>query len=230
MAKKKPIVVVAGATGRAGRLIVDELEKRGLKIRAMIVPPFDPMNPPSLAGRDIEVVEGSFATVDGLDNVMAGADYVISAIGSTKPFSGKEYEKIDVQGNLALAQAAQAAGVKRIVVISTIGAGNSRGAMTGIYKLMMLQVIAAKTRMEEAIKKVGIDYTFVRPGGYTEKPLTSDELAIGEGGQITGMVRREQIATFCVNAIENEATKNRTFEVSARERLKKGREAFLIKL
>ena len=55
-------------------------------------------------------------------------------------------------------------------------------------------------------------------------------LAVGEGGKITGMVRREQIASFCADAIENPAMKNRTFEVVARERLKKGREPFLIKI
>ncbi len=40
MAEEK-LVVVAGATGRAGRLVVQELLKRGYKVRALMVPPFD---------------------------------------------------------------------------------------------------------------------------------------------------------------------------------------------
>jgi uncharacterized protein YbjT (DUF2867 family) len=229
MEDKKPTVVVAGATGRAGRLIVDELLKRGIPVRAMIVRPFDAPTPPVLDREGIEIVEGSLESPDMLDNVMNGADYVISAIGSTKMFSKATFEKIDVQGNQNLAVAAKKNGVKQIIIISTVGAGNSKYAMTTIYRWMMLQIIAAKTKMEEIVKGIGIDYTFIRPGGYTEKEV-SGGIAIGEGGKISGLVRRDQVAEICVDAVENPAMKNRTFEVVAKAKLKKDREQFLIEI
>ncbi|MCP4196416.1 MAG: SDR family oxidoreductase [Proteobacteria bacterium] len=229
MEDKKPTVVVAGATGRAGRLIVDELLKRGIPVRAMIVRPFDPPKPAVLDRKGIEIVEGSLESPDKLQNVMAGADYVISAIGSTKMFSKAVFEKIDVEGNKNLAVAAKENGVKRIIIISSIGAGNSKYAMTTIYRWMMLQVIAAKTKMEEIVKAIGIDYTFIRPGGYTEKEV-SGGIAIGEGGKISGLIRRDQVAQVCVDAVENQAMSNRTFEVCAKAKLKKDREQFLIEI
>jgi uncharacterized protein YbjT (DUF2867 family) len=229
MEEKKPTVVVAGATGRAGRLIVDELLKRGFPVRAMIVRPFDPPKPAVLDREGIEIVEGSLESTDKLHDVMNGADYVISAVGSTKMFSKAVFEKIDVAGNKNLALAAKENGVKRIIVISSIGAGDSKYAMTAIYRWMMLQVIAAKTKMEEIVKTIGIDYTFIRPGGYTEKEVPSG-IAIGEGGKISGLVRRDQVAEICVDAVEKPAMANRTFEVCAKAKLKKDREQFLIEI
>ena len=229
MENKKPIVVVAGATGRAGLLIVDELLARGFPVRAMIVRPFDPPRPSALDREGVEIVEGSLESPEMLRAVMDGADYVISAIGSTKMFSKAVFEKIDVQGNLTLAKAAKESGVKQFIVISTIGAGNSKYAMTTIFRWMMLQVIAAKTKMESLVKEVGIDYTFIRPGGYTEKEV-SGGIAIGEGGKISGLVRRDQVAKICVDAVENPSMKNRTFEVCAMAKLKKDREQFLIEI
>ena len=229
MADKKPIVVVAGATGRAGRLIVAELRKRKYPVRAMIIRPFDPPEPEGLTGSGIEIREGSLESAEVLAGTLKGAGYVISAIGSTKPMSGSEFEKIDIAGNTALARAAKAAGVKRFVVISSIGAGNSRDAMTCVFRLMMGQVIKAKSAMEEKIRETGVDYTIIRPGGYTARPL-SGEIAISEGGKISGLVNRELIAKVCVDAIANAAMKNRTFEVVDRSALKKGREQFLIEV
>ncbi len=225
--EKKPIVVVAGATGRAGRLLVDELLQRDFKVRAMIVPPFDSPKPEGFDKPGIEIIEGSLSSVGANDELMKGADFLISVIGSTKPFNGKEFELVDVKGNKNLALAAKAAGVKQMVVISSVGAGDSKKALKLMYRLMMAGVIKAKTKLEHVVKTTGLDYTIIRPGGYTEKDL-SGEAAIGEGGYIGGMVNRKLIAKVCVDAIENPAMKNRTFEVVDKASLKEDRHQHII--
>jgi len=221
------ITIVAGATGRAGRLVVQELCKRGYTVRALMVRPFDAPETTGLSG--VEFVEGDLGSVPSLEKVMQGAQYVISALGSKKPFSGSENNKIDNMGNQNLARAAQAQGLRHIVVISSIGAGNSRNAVSCMYKWPMLSVLKAKTSSENFIRSCGIDYTIIRPGGYTEENV-ADEIAFGEGGKITGRVTRVQIARVCVDALENPAMKNRTFEVVARDRVREGREQFIIRL
>ena len=212
MSDKKATVVVAGATGRLGKHVVKELLKRNYHVRAMIVRPYDPPELPDLTSQGIEIVEGSLESVDKIKSVLNGADYLISALGSTKPFSGKTYNKIDIQGNNNLAIAAKESGIKNFVVISSIGAGNSRDALSFMFKLMMRMVLKKKTEMEELLKETGTVCTIIRPGGYTEKPTTG-EIVIGEGGKISGLVRRDQTAKVCVDAIEKEAMRNRTFEV-----------------
>ena len=226
MAEEK-LAVVAGATGRAGRLVVQELLKRGYRVRAIMVPPFDSPSTSGLTG--VEFAEGDLSSVQVLEKAMEGAQYAISAIGSKKPFSGAENDKIDNMGNQNLARAAKAKGLKHIVVISSIGAGNSKNAVSCMYKWPMMSVLKAKSKSESFIQSCGIEYTIIRPGGYTDNDIP-DETAFGEGGKITGRVKRAQIARVCVDALENPAMKNRTFEVVASAMVKEGREQFIIKL
>ncbi len=222
-------VVVAGATGRAGRLIVQELVKRGYTVRVLTIPPFDPPQPEGFSGKGIEFAQGDLTSVTVLEKALEGAQYVISALGSKKPFSGAENDKIDNMGNQNLARAAIKKGIKKLVVISSIGAGNSRDAVSCMYKWPMMSVLKAKGRSEAFIQSCGIDYTIIRPGGYTDNELP-DEVAFGEGGKITGRVKRSQIARACVDALENPAMKNRTLEVVNRAAVRKGREQFIINL
>jgi uncharacterized protein YbjT (DUF2867 family) len=225
MSEKKALV--AGATGRAGRLVVQELLSRGYEVRALMVPPFDSEATSGLTG--VEYAEGDLSSVPSLTKAMEGVQYLISALGSKKPFSGKENDKVDNMGNQNLARAAKAMELKQIVVITSIGAGNSRDAVSCMYKWPMLSVLKAKTKAEEFIQACGIDHTIIRPGGYTEKDIP-DEIVFGEGGRITGLVKRAQIARACVDSLENPVMKNRTLEVVAQAAVKKGRDQFIIEL
>jgi len=230
MSDEKKIVVMAGATGRAGRLIVKELLNKGFQVRAMLMPPFDPPDPPGLKEPGVTLTEGDLTSVESLEKVMEGADFVISAIGSKKPFSRKENDKIDNMGNQNLARAAKAKGLQHMVVISSIGVGNSREALSSfMYKVAMRMILNAKEKSENFISTYGMDYTIIRPGGYSDKEL-SEEVAFGEGGKITGRIRREQIARVCVGALENPAMKNRTFEVVDASTVAEEQRSFIIKI
>ncbi len=228
MTEEKKIVVVAGPTGRAGRLVVTELVKSGYKVRALTVPPFDPPEPEGLKGEGVEFAQGDITSVASLAKVMQGADFMISAIGSRKPFSKKENDKIDNMGNQNLAQAAKAQGLKHIVVISSIGTGNSRNAISFMYRVMMGPILKAKAKSEDFIRSCGIRYTIIRPGGYSDKEL-SGAIAFGEGGKITGRIQRSQIASVCVDALTNPAMQNRTFEVVDASTVAEERRSFIIK-
>lgn len=229
MAEDKGIVVVAGSTGRAGRLVVNELLKRQYPVRAMIVRSFDPPDPPGLKQPGVEIAEGDLESVEVLERVMEGASFMISAIGSKKPFSAKENDRIDNMGNQNLVKAAKAKGLQQVVVISSTGVGDSKYAIPWLFRLGMGPVLKAKGKSEAFIRSAGIDYTIIRPGGYTEKDLP-DDIAFGEGGKISGLIKREQIARVCVDALENPAMKNRTFEVVNASILKEERKPFVINI
>jgi uncharacterized protein YbjT (DUF2867 family) len=220
-------VVVAGATGRAGRCIIKELLHRGYRVRALLVPPFDPPKPSGLIHPDIELVQGNLDSTASLEMLMESADYVISAIGSKKPFSKKENNRIDNLGNQNIARAAKSKGLQHMVVISSTGVGNSRGAVPWLYRIAMGPVLRMKEKSENFIRTCGITYTIIRPGGYTEKELP-DAVVFGEGGKISGLVKREHIARVCVDALSNQAMKNRTFEVVNAAKLKEERRKFVI--
>ena len=227
MAEEKKIVVVAGATGRAGSCIVDELLKKGYQVRALLVKPFDPPQPPGLQEKGVELSFGDLTSVDSLRQVMDGAHFVISAIGSKKPFSKKENDKIDNMGNQNLVKAAKAQSLEHVVIISSTGVGNSKKAVPFIYRALMSPVLKAKGKSEEFIRTAGMDYTIIRPGGYAGAAL-SGKTAFGEGGNFSGRVTREQIAEVCVNALTTPSMKNRTFEVVDESTVKEELRSFII--
>ena len=229
MAEEKKIVVVAGATGRAGSLIVEEALKKGYQVRALLVKPFDPPQPPWLQKEGVELLYGDLTSVESLSKVMEGAHFVISALGSKKPFSKKENDKIDNMGNQNLAKAAKAKSLQHLVVISSTGVGNSKYAVPFIYRALMGPILKAKGKSEEFIRGFGMEYTIIRPGGYASEKLLG-KTVFGEGGKFSGRVTREQIAEVCVDALTNPSMKNRTFEAVDESTVKEELRSFIVTL
>ena len=209
MEKNREIVVVAGATGRTGRLIVEELLNRSYQVRAMVR---SAAQAGALQREGVELAEGDLTSIDSLEKIIEGAHYLISAIGSKKPFNKEENNRVDNMGNQNLTKSALAKGVRHMVVISSIGVGNSRYAISFFFRLLMTPVLRMKEKSEEFIRSCGISYTIIRPGGLADRDLPG-KTVFGEGGKISGSVNRKEIARVCVDALTNPSMKNRTLEV-----------------
>ena len=226
MENAKPIVVVAGATGRTGRRIVTELLNRGYSVRALARSAANATLPPH---EGMEIAEADLAAPESLERALSGATFLISAIGSKKPFSSKENNAVDNMGNQNLAKAALKKGLQHMVVISSIGAGDSRYAINLLFRLLMTPVLRMKEKSEEFIRGCGINYTIIRPGGLSDKELPG-KVSFGEGGKISGMVSRQEIAKVCVDALSTPSMKNRTFEVIDASTLKNEHRQFVVNL
>ncbi len=84
---------------------------------------------------------------------MRGCDAVVQLIGTVKArFAEGDYEEIDYGTTVALGEAAKAAGVPRLLLLSSVGAGSPRG-----------KYLAVKRKTEEWVGKSGLEYTIVRP-------------------------------------------------------------------
>lgn len=209
MEGKKSTVAVAGATGRTGRLIVEELLKKGFQVKALV----RSLSSASwLQQEGVEIVEVDITSVASLESSMDGAQYVISALGSKKPFNKKENNKVDNRGVQNLAKAAKAKAIRHIVVISSIGVGDSSSALSFILRVLMGPVLKVKAPSEEFVRTCDLSYTIFRPGGLKDKEI-SGQVAFGEGGKIVGSISRKEVAQVCVDALTNPAMKNRTLEV-----------------
>jgi uncharacterized protein YbjT (DUF2867 family) len=226
MENAKSIVIVAGATGRTGRLIVAELLNRGYSVRALARSAANATLPHQ---EGMEIAEADLAAPESLERSLSGATFLISAIGSKKPFSSKENNAVDNMGNQNLAKAALKKGLQHMVVISSIGAGDSRYAINLLFRLLMTPVLRMKEKSEEFIRGCGINYTIIRPGGLSDKELPG-KVSFGEGGKISGMVSRQEIAKVCVDALSTTSMKNRTFEVIDASTLKDEHRKFVVNL
>ncbi|NML63827.1 alpha/beta fold hydrolase [Hymenobacter sp. RP-2-7] len=100
-------IVVAGGTGKLGRLIIDALLARGAAVRALVRPETDPAKVAVLTQRGVELARVDLADAAALTQACAGAGCVVSALAGLRD--------VIVDAQSALLDAAVAAGVPRFI-------------------------------------------------------------------------------------------------------------------
>ena len=104
----------------------------------------------------------------GLKGVFDGVDYVICAIGAREREGPNGPEFVDFGGVRNLVGAAQGAGIRHFVLISSAAAGIHRQRS----KMMEFGNIRYwKTEGENALKRSGLSYTIIGPGGLEDRPV-----------------------------------------------------------
>ena len=142
-----PIAFVAGATGYTGRALLHELASQPSGWRA---------RPHARAAGKLDAAEAVICDphdVAKLTEGMRGCDAVVQMIGTVRArFAEGDYEKIDYGTTVALGEAARAAGVPRLLLLSSVGAGSGLGSY-----------LAWKRKTERWVIGSGLEHTIVRP-------------------------------------------------------------------
>ncbi len=115
------MILVTGAAGHIGNVLVRELTSEGRRVCALILPGEDIS---SLDGLDIELAEGNVLDPLSLDKAMEGVDIVFHLAGviSIMPGHNELMRKVNVDGTKNVLRAAKKAGVARLVYTSSIHA------------------------------------------------------------------------------------------------------------
>lgn len=115
------MILVTGASGHLGNVLVRELLSKGEKVRALVLPGEDCT---SLEGLDVEKVEGDILNQPLLERIFAGAKIVYHMAALVSIEKGKEdlLGRINVDGTKNVIRAVRAAAVKRLVYTSSIHA------------------------------------------------------------------------------------------------------------
>jgi uncharacterized protein YbjT (DUF2867 family) len=196
-------VVIAGGHGQIALRLARLLSERGERVRALI------RNPDHAADVEATGAEAVVFDLEGdgdLAAVVAGADAVVFAAGAG-PGSGPERKRtVDLGAAVKLVDAARAAGVRRYVMVSSIGADDpGAGAET------MRPYLEAKAAADGALVASGLDFTIVRPGRLTNDPGTSKVMA-GEG-VARADIPRDDVAAVLVAVLDEPRTIGKTFVV-----------------
>lgn len=149
-------IVVLGAAGRTGRLIVEEALRAGLRVSAVV-------RSPAAFPDGVRVVNADVRDSDSLSEVVRGHDAVVSAIGAAGRKAGNLYS----DGARATAAAMRKAGVDRLLAITSVGVRPDDPHLSWWYRRLIRPIgrdlYADMTRMEEIVRASGLDWTFVRP-------------------------------------------------------------------
>lgn len=139
-------IAITGGTGFVGQALIDRADADGVLVQALARKP--------QAGRDgIEWIAGDLADRDALARLVKGVEAVIHVAGLTNAPNPAAFEAANVAGTLAVIEAARAAGVPRLVFVSSLSAREPGLSAYG----------ASKARAERVVKASGLDWTIVRP-------------------------------------------------------------------
>jgi uncharacterized protein YbjT (DUF2867 family) len=199
-------VLVAGATGKTGRLIAQDLSANGFRVRALVR---DVSKAKEVLGENLEFAVGDVRDRKSIDVALKGVRYVVSAIGATRNEPANAPEFVDYGGTKNLADAAAAAKVRQIVIVSSSGVTQEDHILNRLFNNVMLW----KFKGEEAVRGSGVAYTVIRPGGLTDDAVGKKPVTFAQGDKSTGTVSRADVAVACREALRIPAARNRTFEL-----------------
>lgn len=205
-AEGKGVVVVAGATGRSGRLIVSHLRAEGYEVRAMVR---SLEKGRQMFGEDVAMVRADVTEPSTLPPLLAGADFVVSAIGVSGRGEASPKD-VDYGGSLALIDASKTAGIKKFVMLT------SGGVTWWTHPVNWFSggVLKWKRKAEQYLRASGLTHVIVRPNGaLTDKPGNADRIVFTQNDGFPSSISREDVAIVCVKALMHKEADNKTFEV-----------------
>ena len=200
----QPKVLVLGATGPTGRLIVAEAVARGYDVAALVRSPDK--------ARDLKgakLIVGDARDERALREALRGRDAVVSALGT--PASPLREVTLLSTATRALVDAMKAERVSRLIAITGLGAGDSVGHGGFLFDklffpLMLRKVYADKNRQEAIVRGSGLDWVLVRPAVLNDKPRRGAVRALTDlSGFHGGTVSRADVASFVLDQLHDDA-------------------------
>lgn len=228
----KNSVLVAGATGGVGQLVVSKLLEKNMPVLALTR---NRDKASQMFDSRVEIAIGDLRYPNTLTEVTTKATQIICCTGTTAfPSTRWDFvnifnaqntpQEVDGKGVTNLVEAADK-NLDRFVFISSCGVLRKNNFPFNI--LNAFGVLDAKLQGETAIKASGLPYTIIRPARLIDGPYTSYDLnsllkaktdskkavVIGTGDTLNGETSRIDVANACVACLDYDTTVNKTFEI-----------------
>lgn len=140
-------------------------------------------------------------------------DAVVCTVGG-----GTKNTEVDKDGCINLMRAAKNAGVKRFILVSSIGVGDSIKAINEQTLKVLKLVLEAKYVAEEELKSSGLAYTILRPGGLLTGPA-SGKGVLTEDSSVLGLITRADVALLIMQVLFKKEAEFKTLSAIDSEKL-----------
>ncbi|MDB9446147.1 SDR family oxidoreductase [Anabaena sp. CS-542/02] len=196
-------IFLAGASRGVGREIAKYLTAQNLRVKALLR-----SETPELEAIGVKTIMGDALNVRDVEAAILG-DEPIQTVISTIGGLPSEGERADYLGNKNLIDASVKAGVQRFILISSIGTGNSAGALPPQALATLGPVLVEKDKAEQHLIASGLTYTIIRPGGLKSEPATGNGI-LTEDPRIVGTIHRADVAQLVCGCLNSPRSHNKT--------------------
>mmetsp|Transcript_1543 Transcript_1543/g.1736 ORF Transcript_1543/g.1736 Transcript_1543/m.1736 type:complete len:248 (-) Transcript_1543:38-781(-) len=217
---QRNVVLVVGATGGLGRLLVAKLQAQQYSVRALVS---DKTRASELLGDDCELIEGDVSNIESIKQASKNVQHCIYTA------SGKSYFYMTNWFNRRAPYYVDYMGVKnvadelkrqefdgRFLLVSSMFVTRPYSVVYILLQTMVGGVMSAKRIGEQYLRSCGLNYTIVRPGGLVDK-LGSKNIQIDQGDNTSGSISREDVASVCIEALTRQETNRTTFEIISKD-------------
>jgi uncharacterized protein YbjT (DUF2867 family) len=195
-------VLVAGANGTTGRIIINLLKASKTYQPIAMVRKQDQKDHFEKQG----VLTVLADLEEDLSHAVKNADKIIFAAGS----KGKNIIGVDQEGAKSLIDVAKDAGVEKFVMLSSMGADNP--AVSNDLE----DYLRAKQNADDHLRSSGLNYSIVRPGHLTDQDGTG-KIQLKETLKIEGRISRADVAKTLVETLGNDVKQKQIFEILSGE-------------
>jgi uncharacterized protein YbjT (DUF2867 family) len=198
-------VAIAGGHGQIALRLARLLAERGDEAVSLIRNPDHAADVEAAGGKPV-VCDLEDATEDEVAEAIEGAGAVVFAAGAGPGSGSERKETMDFGGAVKLIAAAKRAGIKRYVMVSSMGADpDAPGDDTfAVY-------LRAKGKADAELRASGLDGTIVRPGRLTNDP-GNGRVALREDGD-RGEIPRDDVAAVLVGVLNSDNTIGKTLDL-----------------
>jgi len=209
------MILIVGASGRLGSVVVQHLLAQGKSIRVMTR---NPLSLVHLKQQGAEIVSGDLRDPTSLASACQGVEQVLAAAHALDGKGDNNPRTVDGMGNRHLIDAAKAAGVKYFIFVSVQGASPDSP----------LEFFRIKYHTEEYLRASGLNFTILRPNAYMElwvqligQPIREQgkTTIFGRGNNPINFVSVEDVARFISIGLNDARACNTVIEVGGPENL-----------
>jgi NAD(P)H dehydrogenase (quinone) len=196
-----PVYAVTGASGRLGRLAVEQLAARGVPPPDIVALVRTPAKAVSLAASGVQVRQAEYSRPATLAAALSGVTRLLLVSGSDVGHLVPQHTNV--------IEAAKTAGIARIVYTSMLNADHSTSPLAGEHR-----------ETERVLREAGVPHIVLRNGYYAEgyadhlgEYLATGEIIGAAGHGRMSTASRQDYATAAAAALFSDEDGNRTYEL-----------------